>query len=286
MLKTSTIQLLRIHFSVLLLPVFLFAISQVDTIRVVPAITVFFILHVLVYPSSNGYNSYMDRDTTPVGGIRQPLLPTRQLYSVTLWMDIIALLLSLWISLEFAIGILFYILASRAYSYRGIRLKRYPLTGFLIVIIFQGALIYYLAYTNVGTGSSANISWKAVVAAALLIGGAYPVSQIYQHQEDLNDNVRSISYLLGHKGTFIFSGLLYLAAFVLLFLYFRETGRLTDFFILLALMFPVMVFFSYWAAEVWKDKRKADFMNTMRMNLLASSFFNLAFIIILIRRLI
>lgn len=286
MLKTSTIQLLRIHFSVLLLPVFLLALSQVETIRIIPALLVFFILHFLVYPSSNGYNSFMDRDSTPIGGIRSPLIPTRQLYFVTIWMDIAALVLSLWVSVGFAIGVLCYILASRAYSYRGLRLKKYPFTGFLVVILFQGALVYYMTYTNVGSGYAADISWKAVAAAALLIGGAYPVSQVYQHQADLEDNVRSISYVLGYKGTFIFSGLLYLAAFFLLFFYFKERGGLMDFLILLVAMFPVILFFSNWAMKVWKDTRAADFHHTMQMNILASSLFNLAFLIIIIRRLI
>ncbi|MFI5187293.1 MAG: prenyltransferase, partial [Chitinophagales bacterium] len=64
MLRRSTIQLLRFHFSLFLLPVFLFALSQLNTINWQNAAIVFFILHVLVYPASNGYNSYMDRDQT------------------------------------------------------------------------------------------------------------------------------------------------------------------------------------------------------------------------------
>src|SRR6478609_9075900 len=124
MLMRSTIQLLRFHFSLFLLPVYLFALSLLYKIDWIDAVVVFVILHVLVYPSSNGYNSYMDRDETPIGGLSKPLQPTRQLFYVTVIMDLVALALSLLISKLFALGILLYIIASRAYSYRGIRLKQ------------------------------------------------------------------------------------------------------------------------------------------------------------------
>src|SRR6478609_4904064 len=87
MLQRSTIQLLRFHFSFFLLPVFLFALSQSPTINWRNAILVFVILHLLVYPSSNGYNSYMDRDETPIGGLASPLQPTKQLFYVSIVMD-------------------------------------------------------------------------------------------------------------------------------------------------------------------------------------------------------
>src|SRR5215203_368041 len=136
MLLRSTVQLLRFHFSFFLLPVFLFAISQLPAVNWSITFLIFLILHVLVYPSSNGYNSYMDRDETPIGGLEKPMQPTRQLFYMSLVMDAVAILASLFIHLIFALGILLYIIASRAYSYRGIRLKKYPFTGFFTVFIF------------------------------------------------------------------------------------------------------------------------------------------------------
>ena len=76
MLQKSTIQLLRFPFSFFLLPVYLFALSQVPSPHWGHALLIFFILHLLVYPASNGYNSYMDRDESSIGGIKQPLQPT------------------------------------------------------------------------------------------------------------------------------------------------------------------------------------------------------------------
>ena len=146
MIRKSTIQLLRFHFSFFLLPVFLFAVSQASDINYLHLLLAFLVLHLLVYPSSNGYNSYMDRDQSPIGGVKNPLQPTRQLFYVSLAMDVVALGISLLISPLFALGILLYILASRAYSYRKIRLKKYPILGFLVVFLFQGGLIFFITY--------------------------------------------------------------------------------------------------------------------------------------------
>ena len=189
MLHPSTIQLLRFHFSLFLLPVYLFAVSQLPQVNIVMALAVFFILHVLVYPSSNGYNSYMDRDETPIGGLLHPLQPTRQLFYVTVVMDVVALLLSLVISPVFAVGILLYILASRAYSYRKIRLKRFPFAGFLTVFIFQGALVFFLTWHGAHPSKSLDVPVMPAIISSCLLGALYPLTQVYQHEEDRKERL-------------------------------------------------------------------------------------------------
>jgi len=282
----STLQLLRFHFSFFLMPVYWFALSQVKSINRPDAVLVFIILHLLVYPASNGYNSYMDRDSSPVGGIKNPMLPTKQLFFVTVILDVIAISSSFLISPVFAIGIFFYILASRAYSYRKIRLKKYPVIGYVIVIIFQGAVTFFLVYHGSSGNHTLKIPVLAVIASALLIGGFYPLTQIYQHEEDKKDGVISISYLLGYEGTFIFTGIVYAFAFVVLGVYFYFQLHFVEFIILQICMLPVIVYFASWFAKVRRDKTEANFKNTMRMNLLASSCSNIGFITILILKII
>lgn len=270
MLHPSTIQLLRFHFSLFLLPVYLFALSQSPDIDTTNAVLSFFILHLLVYPSSNGYNSYMDRDETPIGGLASPLQPTKQLFYVSVLMDGLAVVLSLLLSPLFAAGILLYILASRAYSYRGIRLKRYPVIGFLTVFIFQGALVFLLTYHAVSGQEIGNTPAIPIVLSSLLIGALYPLTQIYQHEEDRRDGVTTISYLLGKRGTFLFSMSLFLLATSGMYLLFSWQQKQNHFFLYLLFLLPVVLFFLYWMRKVWRNSSAADFRNSLRMNLLST----------------
>ncbi len=283
---SSTLQLLRFHFSIFLMPVYWFAISQLININRPRAILVFIILHALVYPASNGYNSYMDRDTTSIGGVKKPKQPTKLLFYVTIILDCIAILLSLLISTFFALGILLYILASRAYSYRGIRLKKYPVTGYLTVMIFQGAVTFLLVYHGCSASFTTEAPMAGMIASSLLIGGFYPLTQVYQHKEDLKDGVKTISYLLGYNGTFIFTGIIYAMSFIAMgYLFFSNLeGKL--FYLFQIFMLPVLVYFFTWFRKVAKDNREANFENTMRMNVIASVCTNLGFITILILRLV
>jgi len=283
-MRKSTIQLLRIHFSFFLMPVYWFALGQVlpENRDLSHAVLIFFILHILVYPASNGYNSYMDRDTSPIGGLEHPPAPTRQLFVITVIMDVLALLFSLLISAWFTAGLAVYILASRAYSYRGIRLKRLPVIGYLTVIICQGALVFFLVYHGSSTNRDLHVPPEAMIISSLLIGGFYPLTQIYQHDADRKDGIKTISMLLGIRGSFIFTALIYTIAMFLMTWYFFITLQINEFYVLATCMLPILVYFFIWAVKVWKDPGQANFTNTMRMNLLASLCTNAGFIAVLI----
>jgi len=227
----------------------------------------------------------MDRDEESIGGIKNPLKPTKQLFWTSVIMDMAGVALSLMISNWFAIGIVLYILASRAYSYRGIRLKKYPVVGYLTVMIFQGAVTFYLVYHGCSDNKTLNVPMPGMIASSLLIGGFYPLTQIYQHEADKRDQIITLSYLLGYRGTFIFTALIYMLAMGTLFYYFHNISEENKFFILATAMSPIIVYFFKWAMQVWKDTSAADYEHTMRMNIIASSCTNFAFLIILIGRL-
>ena len=282
MIHRSTIQLLRIPFSFFLMPVYWFTLSFIDDINTANAILVFFIIHILVYPSSNGYNSYMDRDTTSIGGIEKPLQPTKQLFLFTVIMDVMAVILSLIISPVVAGCICIYIIFSRLYSYRRVRLKQYPVIGYLVVILNQGGLIFFTVFMAANENVHAIIYWQGIVCATLLIGGFYPITQVYQHKEDAADNIKTISMMLGKKSTFIFCAVVYAIAFALLFSYYASVNKLFLFGTLLLFFLPVLVYFTVWFLQVNKNIAYADFKHTMRMNTIASACTNLAFITILI----
>ena len=224
----------------------------------------------------------MDRDTTSIGGIEKPLQPTNQLFVFTVIMDVLAILLSFIILPLTAVCIFIYIMFSRLYSYRKIRLKKFPIPGYLIVILNQGGLIFFTVFNAVNNHINEQPPLPGIICATLLIGGFYPITQIYQHKEDAADKVKTISMMLGKKGTFIFCGIVYAIAFGLLCYYFSSVSELYRFGILSIFFIPVLVYFTVWFLQVNKDDSNADFKHTMRMNKLASLCTNAAFITLLI----
>jgi 1,4-dihydroxy-2-naphthoate polyprenyltransferase len=282
----NTIRHLRFPFSFFLLPVFLFALSQSANINWFHAALAFFILHFLVFPSSNGYNSYQDRDESSIGGLKYPPRVSENLFRVTLLFDVTALLLALVISPLFSLMILVFVTMSRLYSYRGIRLKKYPVTGFLTVFIFQGAFVFLMTIVAVhavpveNLFSAQNLICMAV--SSLFIGSMYPLTQIYQHEADKKDGVISISYLLGYHGTFIFSAGLFASATALLLFYFITRGQPVVPLLFFLFILPVVVFLSKWFGQVRKSSSYANFENTMRANLLSSVCMNLFFLTLII----
>ncbi|HET9744393.1 MAG TPA: UbiA family prenyltransferase [Chitinophagaceae bacterium] len=284
MLSSSTVKLLRIPFSFFLSPIYFFALAQVQEINWFHAILVFVILHFLVYPASNGYNSYMDHDTGSIGLLERPPSPSRQLFWTTVVLDSLGIILSLLVGLLFTAVMLLYIGASKAYSYRGIRLKKFPYLGYLIVVLFQGAATFWIVYHGSSAQKSSWVPWQGMVICSLLVGGFYPLTQIYQHKQDLEDGVSTISYKLGYDGTFIFCAIVYLLAWIFMAQFFISNERGNQLLMIGIFFIPVIVYFTRWFILVHKDHKQANFRNTMRMNWLAATCTNISFMILLIWR--
>ena len=286
LIDKNTFTLLRLPFSFLLMPLFLLALSQsgvnANSFNVIVS---FLIIHLLVYPSSNGYNSYIDKDEESIGSLEKPPLPTIQLFYVTLFLDVLALILSVvCIHWKFAMCILLYILASRAYSSKTIRLKKYPYIGFFTVVFFQGAFTYYMCILGI-TGKLLELNQLIIyllMACSLQIAGAYPLTQIYQHQQDYKEGVITISYRLGYIGTFLFTGFMFVCTNVFYFLYFNAMESLNSFDILQLFFLPIVGYYIYWFVAVIKNKDAANFKHTMRMNLIAAICMNICFLVLYI----
>ena len=269
----NTIKLLRIPFSLFLMPVFLLALSQVHSVNLNTAIWSFLIIHLLIYPSSNGYNSYIDKDESSIGGLEKPPMPTIKLFYLTLVMDALAIVLAFFmVSILFALCLILFIMVSRAYSSKLIRLKKYPIIGLLVVVVFQGAFTYYISYIGI-SGSTWLFNQNdtfILLACSLQIAGAYPLTQIYQHREDLANGDITISARLGYTGTFLFSLIMFVLCAYCYYLYFEGFKSINHFLILQIFFLPVIIYFLIWFMKVIKDQTKANYKNTMRMNLIAS----------------
>jgi 1,4-dihydroxy-2-naphthoate octaprenyltransferase len=278
----NTIRHLRLPFSFYLMPVFLFAISQSITIQWSTAVLGFVIIHLLLFPSANGYNSYQDRDETSIGALKYPPKVTENLFYATLFMDSAAVTAGLFISVYFSVMLLVFITMSRLYSYRKIRIKKYPIAAFLVVFIFQGGFIYLMSVECIQprpfTDHFTADSLICMAISSLFIGSMYPLTQIYQHEADKKDGVISLSFKLGYNGTFIFSGILFAIAVVLLFIHLVGRDQLFSLFLFLLFILPVAIRLAKWFNQVKKDVSHASFENAMAINRISSLCMNLYFI--------
>ena len=281
----NIIKLLRLPFSLFLLPISLFSFYYIQPELNYQFILVFVIWHFLVFPSSNGYNSYHDKDEGPIGALKAPPKPTGQLLHVVNTMDVFAILLSLLVNLYFCAFVIGYIIISRLYSNRQIRLKKYPVLAFLVVCLSRGTGVFcanIFGLASAGLFSNLSVVYSAV-ACFFFIGTIYPLTQIYQHETDAKDGVKTLSLLLGKNGTFIFSGLMFLLATLFIYLIFQSRGVLNNFWLFNVVMFPATIYFISWAIKSFRNSVNVNFKNTMTMLILSSLLNNIYFLILLIK---
>jgi len=284
MITRSTLLHLRFPFSLLLLPVFLFAVSQAPALRPLPVFLAFVILHLLVYPASNGFNSYYDRDEESIGMLETPPAVSRDLLFVSLGLDGLALLLAWVVDWRFAAMIFLYGLVSKLYSHPAVRLKQYPWLGWCTAVFFQGFYTYLIStYAIAGMSVTGLFAWRHLlpaVCSSLMLGGFYPLTQVYQHEEDARRGDRTASLQLGVKGTFRFVFGMFLLADAILCLFFWLYGTLTHFLLLQIFLLPAFLYFSRWSWRVSANPAAADFVSAMRMNLVGALPLNLYFLLL------
>jgi 1,4-dihydroxy-2-naphthoate octaprenyltransferase len=275
---------LRLPFSVFLMPIFLLAISQQTEPQGYTNIYIFIVLHFFVYPASNAFNSFWDKDEGSIGGLKNPPKVDRKLLNLAHVFDLIGLLLSfILVGITFAFLVLVYILVSRAYSWPKIRLKKYAVLSWLIVGLFQGAYIFMLVY-SFGQG----VAWPegllketanqvmpifGAVFSSLLLWSIYPITQVYQHASDKKAGDTTMSMVLGIRGTF-YNTILFFSSAIFLSYFFLSFKQFLMFNIFAA---PVALYTLAWFVKVYKDPSKANFQNTMNMNLLSSLLLNICF---------
>lgn len=260
---------LRLPFSIFLLPVFLFALSQAPVINTYKAWLAFLTWHFFVYPASNAFNSYFDKDEGSIALIENPPPVDKSLYYLSLLLDVIAMLLASMVDIEFLMAVVIYGVISKLYSHPAVRLKKYPFVSFFIVFVFQGAFIYWTSYAAI-SGLSIFYGWNlnfvlAGLICSCLIGANYPLTQVYQHREDSKRGDKTLSVKLGIQGSFVFTVVLFTMAIVLSFWYWYNLDNLNNFWLFLGFSFPVFVVFVRWFVKVRRDEKEANYKNMSQM---------------------
>ncbi|AMQ55468.1 UbiA family prenyltransferase [Algoriphagus sanaruensis] len=283
MVTRSSLRHLRIPFSFFLMPVFFFALALTPNLNEGRLVLVFLALHLFLYPSSNGYNSYFDRDEESIGGLKNPPKVTPDLYWISQLFFVIALILGASISWDFAGLLGIYGLVSMAYSHPSIRIKKYPWLSWVIAGLFQGYFTFAMTYMGLS-----ELDWTVIfkphvvipgLLTSLMLWGNYPLTQVYQHREDARRGDQTLSRTLGIKGTFAFSSVFFALTGACFVWYFFDRGQSSMVWIYLSAMAPVILFFLVWFFFVRTNPEKyASYSWAMGMNSLSAIFLNAFFI--------
>lgn len=198
---------LRLHFQVLLAPIFLwgyFLAGSAPTAKFWLALLAF---HVFLYGGTTVFNSYYDRDVGPIGGLAKPPPVVQAMLPFSLAVQGAGAFLALAVNWTFALIYLVIFAMGWAYSYPGVRWKARPIGGLLTVAIGQGVLgaLGGWAAANPNLATITRFDWLGLVAAALITVGFYPLTQIYQIEEDLARGDKTFAAWAGPQGAFAFA---------------------------------------------------------------------------------
>lgn len=161
-------------------------------------------VHLLLFGGATAYNSYWDRDKGPVGGLRHPPRMELWMWFASLLLQALGLMLALpagnlFVAVYAASMLLFWL-----YSTPLARWKGHPVKSLLAIGISTGTNSLLMGYLASGGEELSAAIVYAAAGSGLVILSLYPVSQIYQREEDSERGDLTFAIRFGFKGIFHF----------------------------------------------------------------------------------
>jgi 1,4-dihydroxy-2-naphthoate octaprenyltransferase len=278
---------LRVQWQVLLLPLFLWGFMLAAGATAPELISaqfwlVLFIFHVMFYGGATALNSYYDQDEGPVGGLWDPPRTTRDLLVFAVALQVVGLVLLFFISLPLFGLALVMGAVGNAYSHPAIRLKASPWSSLLAVSIFQGMGGTAAGWLYVQQEWQTLFSLEAsmgMLTSALIITGFYPLTQIYQREEDRKQGVISFAVRYGERCFPLAIACMVAAAGLMGYLAWRHFGPLETLAAVAGLV-SLAVYIAVWWVRYDDAKLRTNYVWMMRLGYLMTGGF-LGFIVLL-----
>ncbi len=202
---------LRLGFQLLLSPIFLWGLMLGGGGINLSAIIGFVSFHLFGYAGGTAFNSFFDRDMGPVGGLAHPPPSPRGLLPFSLAWQASGLVLAAAVNLPFAAIYLSMFSLSVLYSHPRSRFKGKPVLALLTVAVGQGFLAYLGGWACARGEILSAFTLPGLVGAAASVGitlGLYPLTEIYQLDEDRERGDRTMAIWLGPTRSFRFAQVL------------------------------------------------------------------------------
>lgn len=165
-------------------------------------------VHILLFGGATAYNSFWDKDTGPIGGLINPPKMTKWMHPVSLVFMFAGLLLSFSVSLLYSVIFLLSLILFWLYSTPHARWKSDPVLSLVAIGGSTGAASVLLGTLAAGGAISLPVLLSTTGATFILLS-IYPVSQVFQIDEDSARNDRTFAVAYGMKGVKRFFSVLY-----------------------------------------------------------------------------
>jgi 4-hydroxybenzoate polyprenyltransferase len=158
-------------------------------------------------------NSAYDRDEGDVAYLRRPPPPPVHLAGFGLGLMSLGLALAFLLPLGYRVAYSVCLVLSLLYSTPPVRLKAVAGADWIINMMGFGTLTPYAGWAATGVGLSAPGRW-ILIAFCPLFAALYPLTQIYQFEEDARRGDRTLARTLGVRRSLVVSGVAVALAFL------------------------------------------------------------------------
>ena len=182
----------------------------------------FLLWHLGLYGGATAFNSYWDKDEGPIGGLKNPppMRPWMRWASFFLMMvpapflmyDIVSDTLPL---VSMGVYVLSFFLFW-AYSSPVIRWKGHPYLSVLVIFLSTGTNGFFMGYFSSSGMSFSLLSVLAALGVASILVSLYPISQLFQLEEDEQRGDHTLALQIGVKGVRTYYSIMYSFGTILL----------------------------------------------------------------------
>jgi len=160
-------------------------------------------VHILLFGGATAYNSWWDKDTGPIGGLKNPPGMTSWMHRVSLLMMFAGFIWASFVGWVFAAVYGISLILFWLYSTPHARWKGHPVLSLITIGVSTGFNSVLLG--TISAGGSINQTILLVAAgASLILLSMYPVSQIFQQSEDRKRNDVTFTIAYGVEGVRLF----------------------------------------------------------------------------------
>lgn len=172
-------------------------------------------VHVLLFGGATAYNSWWDKDTGPIGGLKHPPEMKLWMHRVSLIMMFAGFFWACFIGWIYATVYMVSLILFWLYSTPHARWKGHPILSLFAIGISTGFNSVLLGTISAGGPINQTI-FVVALGASLILLSLYPVSQIFQQVDDRRRKDVTFTLAYGVKGVRIFFLINFLVGLILL----------------------------------------------------------------------